>query len=143
MKIDRAKEIAEFLVKHHKPMSYDYAKKYPLIKKETPAKPNTQIQPMQSFIKKSILENPSIIKNQDVHTALCSKCKSPNIEIVYGKYGYYFKCLFCDGNTAIKLTCSNSNCKPKIKKRKLNFYKACMSCGKDELFFVNREKAVV
>jgi len=101
MKIDRAKEIVEFLMKHHKPMSYDYSKKYPLVKKETPTKPNTQIR----------------------------------------KYGYYFKCLFCDGNTAIKLTCSNSNCKPKNKKRKLNFYKACMSCGKDELFFVNREKA--
>ncbi len=140
MKIDRAKEIAEFFVKNQKPRSDDCSKKYPLRKKETPVKPNTQMQPMQSFIKKSILENPTIIKNHDIHTALCSKCKSTNIEIVYGKYGYYFKCLFCDGNTAIKLTCSNANCKPKIKKRKLNFYQTCETCGKDELFFVNREK---
>jgi hypothetical protein len=140
MTMERVKEIANFLVKNHKPKSYDFSKKYPLVKKETPAKPNTQIQPMKMSIKKSVLENPSLIKNQDANTPLCSKCKSPNIEIVYGKYGYYFKCLFCNGNTAIKLTCSNSNCKPKLKKSRLNFYHTCESCGKNELFFVNREK---
>ena len=128
--IDRAKEIAEFLVKSHKPKTYDYAKKYP-IKKELPT-----VQPIQSAMKESMVEKAT----QKTDMQHCSKCKSNEIEIVYGKYGYYFKCLSCDGNTAIKLTCSNSNCKPKIKKRKLNFYKACESCGKDELFFVNREK---
>ena len=138
MKIDRAKEIAEFLVKHHKPKVYDYSKKYPLIKKETPSNTNSHIKPMKNFIKKSILENPTLIKNQDIHTPLCSKCKSPNIEIVYGKYGYYFKCLFCDGNTAIKLTCSDKRCKPKIKKSKLNFYQVCEVCGLNELYFTNK-----
>ena len=130
MKIDRAKEIAEFLVKHHKPKIYDYAKKYP-IKKEIPT-----VQPIQSSIKKRIIAKTT----QKPNTEHCSKCKSNEIEIVYGKYGYYFKCLSCDGNTAIKLTCSNSNCKPKIKKRKLNFYQTCESCGKDEFFFMNKEK---
>jgi hypothetical protein len=139
MTLDRIKEIANFLVKHHKPKIHDYSKKYPLAKKETHSNSNSYMQP-KNFIKKSILENPSLIKNQDTNTPLCSKCKSPNIEIVYGKYGYYFKCLFCDGNTAIKLSCSNKECKPKIKKSKLNFYHVCETCGKNELFFRNKEK---
>jgi len=132
MKIDRAKEIAEFLVKHHKLKTYDYEKKYP-IKKESPT-----IQPIQSTIKENVLEEAT----QKTDTKLCSKCQSDDIEIVYGKYGYYFKCLSCDGNTAIKPKCKDSKCKSKIKKRKLNFYHVCESCGRDELFFVNKEKVM-
>lgn len=33
MSLDQAKEIANFLVKHHSPKSYDYAKKYPIKKR--------------------------------------------------------------------------------------------------------------
>ena len=128
--LEKGKEIAEFLVQHHKSKTYDYAKKYP-IKKELPT-----VQPIQSAIKENMIEKAT----QQTNTKCCSKCKSDEIEIVYGKYGYYFKCLSCDGNTSIKLTCSDSKCKPKLKKRKLNFYQTCESCGKDELFFVNREK---
>ncbi len=142
MRLDRVKEIADFLVKHHKPKTYDYAKKYPM-KIENISQPSlSHTQSMKISIKKSVLENPSVIKNQDLHTHLCSKCKSPNIEIVYGKYGYYFKCLFCGGNTSIKLTCSDSNCKPKLKKKRLHFYQICENCGKNELFFTNREKVI-
>ena len=133
MKIDRAKEIAEFLVKHHTPKTYDYAKKYP-IKKELPT-----VQSIQSASKETIVEKAI----QETHTKNCSKCESNEIEIVYGKYGYYFKCLSCEGNTAIKLSCTDSKCKPKIKKSKLNFYHVCENCGKDELYFGNREKAII
>jgi len=128
MKIDRAKEIAEFLVKHHRPKTYNYTKKYP-IKNELPT-----VQSIATTIEKV---------TKKVDKKLCSKCQSEDIEIVYGKYGYYFKCLSCNGNTAIKLTCRDSKCKPKIKKRKLNFYHICESCGKDELYFVNKEKVSI
>lgn len=119
MKIDRVKEIASFLVQQHKPKSYDYAKKYPIKKEST-------VQPIQSVI-------------QEIPSKLCSKCKSPNMEIRYGKYSYYFKCLSCDGNTSIKLTCTNKDCKPKLRKSKLNFYHVCEVCDKNELFFTNSE----
>lgn len=78
------------------------------------------------------------IKNES-KTPLCSKCQSNNIEIRYGRYGYYFKCLKCGGNTAIKLSCTNSDCKPKLRKSKLNFYQVCDICGMNELFFTNKE----
>ena len=118
MSLDRAKDIADFLVKHHIPKSYDYSKKYHIKKEEEVA-------------------NVIVSKKEESKTPLCSKCQSNTIEIRYGKYGYYFKCLKCKGNSSIKLTCSNSNCKPKLKKNKLNFYQVCDVCGMNELFFTN------
>jgi hypothetical protein len=118
MTLNRIKEIANFLIESHQPKTYDYAKKYP-IKKE-----------------RLVINKPK----QESNIKLCSKCKSDNIEVVYGKYGYYFKCHSCNGNTTIKLSCSDSKCKPKIKKSKLNFYHICETCGKNEFFFKNKEK---
>ncbi len=70
---------------------------------------------------------------------VCSKCASKNVKIAYGKYGYYFKCLDCNGNTSIKLQCSHKSCKPRIRKDKLRFYKECSSCKTSELYFENDE----
>ncbi len=130
MSLDRAKEIANFLVKHHSPKSYDYTKKYPIKKEEEVKKivtPKKEEKPTKNELKK------------ESKTPLCSKCQSDTIEIRYGRYSYYFKCLKCDGNTAIKLTCSSKSCKPKLKKRKLKFYQICEVCKVDELFFTNQE----
>ncbi len=107
-----------------------YTKKYP-IKKEEEVK-NIVTPKKEEKSTKDELKKESKIP-------LCSKCQSDTIEIRYGKYGYYFKCLKCDGNTAIKLTCSTFDCKPKIKKGKLNFYQVCDVCGMNELFFTNQE----
>jgi len=109
--VDRVQEIAEFLVKNHKPKSYDYRKKYP-IKKDV----ETKI---------------------DSKKFLCSKCNDSNLEIRYGKYGYYFKCLSCNGNSSIKLNCSDKSCKPKLQKKKFEFYQVCEICGINKLFFTN------
>ena len=69
----------------------------------------------------------------------CSKCGSKNINIAYGRYGYYFKCRECDGNTAIKLKCKDASCKVRIRKSKLKFYKECSTCEISELYFGNEE----
>lgn len=135
MTIEKAKEIADFLIKNHKPTKIDYAKKYHI--KQTITKTN-QVKPMQAYIKEAVLsKNMDICKETREGEFLCSKCKSPNLEIRAG-YNYYFKCLFCGENTSIKLTCTTEKCKPKLKKRGLNFYKVCDICGKDELFFTNK-----
>lgn len=70
----------------------------------------------------------------------CSKCSSSNIKIVYGKYGYYFKCLDCDGNTKIPLHCVSKECKPKIRKQKNNFFIECSTCNSSTLFFTNNDE---
>jgi hypothetical protein len=75
----------------------------------------------------------------EVLEQLCSKCSSNDVNVAYGKFGYYFKCSSCDGNTAIKKTCKTKECKPKVRKEKLNFYKECSVCESSELFFVNKK----
>jgi Zn finger protein HypA/HybF involved in hydrogenase expression len=73
----------------------------------------------------------------------CSKCTSNNVEIVYGKFGYYFKCHDCNGNTSIKLKCKEASCKPKLRKQKLTFFKECAACKSSEIFFTNKESQKV
>jgi len=67
----------------------------------------------------------------------CTKCKSQNLQVNYGR-NYYFKCLDCENNIPIKHTCNTPNCKPRTKKRKLQFYKVCETCGIDKLFYENK-----
>lgn len=78
------------------------------------------------------------VSNKSENDKLCGKCGSKNIEITYGKYGYYFKCLECKGNTSIKLKCKHQSCKLRIRKDKLKFYKECSSCKTSELYFENK-----
>jgi hypothetical protein len=94
---------------------------------------------IEQSLKAIILDNKIVKIEKSSHQISCSKCQSLNIEIQYGKYGYYFKCLACDGNTALKLKCKNSKCKPKLQKRKLVFHQVCDTCGTKKLFFTNKE----
>ena len=121
--IDKAKELAKFLMKNHKPLTYDYSKKYPI--KSTAS----------SYIKeKPITYNKS---QNNLITYTCTKCKSKNLEVAYGR-NYYFKCLDCENNIPIKHTCNTPNCKPKTRKSKLQFFKVCEACSIDELFWENK-----
>jgi len=70
---------------------------------------------------------------------VCKKCKSDNLNIVWGKYGYYFKCSDCQGNTAIHLKCKDEKCKVKLKKEKNTFYQVCETCNTKNIYFVNKE----
>lgn len=67
----------------------------------------------------------------------CRHCEGNNLKVVYGKYGYYFKCNQCDLNTKIDLTCECGE-KAKISKRGQRFHWKC-SCGNEDLFFKNLE----
>ncbi|MBD1917331.1 MULTISPECIES: nuclease-related domain-containing protein [Cyanophyceae] len=68
----------------------------------------------------------------------CRACGSSHLIIVYGKYGYYFKCADCEGNTPIKVTCANGE-KAKISKRGREFYLVCQDTPEPQLFYVNPE----
>ncbi len=76
---------------------------------------------------------------EDKSEYCCSKCSSESIQVIYGKYGYYFKCDSCGGNTNIPKTCVSKECKPKVRKEKLNFYMECPTCESSTLFFTNSE----
>ncbi len=128
MTIDKAKELAKFLIQNNKPVSFDYSKKYRIKSND-----NLYVQEKPITYEKKI-ETPSNV-HQTVYE--CIKCKSQNLEVNYGR-NYYFKCLDCKNNIPIKHTCNTPNCKPKTKKRKLQFFKICEACGIDELFYENK-----
>ena len=67
----------------------------------------------------------------------CRACKSVNISIQYGKYGYYIKCRDCEGNTPIHIGCGQPGHKERIRKDGLNFYRECAECQTSSLYFVN------
>lgn len=67
----------------------------------------------------------------------CRKCNSTKLNIIGGKYGYYFKCDECKENTPIKQICPKCNIKMKLRKEKNKFYTECTSCGETNLFYTN------
>jgi hypothetical protein len=68
----------------------------------------------------------------------CRSCGSQNLSILYGKYGYYFKCGDCEGNTPIKATCTNGE-KAKIRKQGREFFAESFDGKESRLFYVNPE----
>jgi Nuclease-related domain len=123
-------KISNFLLKSHKTKS-----------KNNEIKKTIEKEPDENFAKWTPKDSLIVSKNTEIKS--CSKCGSTNIKIVYGRYGYYFKCKKCNGNTAIKLKCKKDSCPVRIRKAKLKFFKECSSCGTSDLFFENEEVAKV
>ena len=112
---DTIKKIANLLLALHKPKSNENL--VIDIKEINPATEESSIPPSTEYS--------------------CSKCKSTNLEVAYGR-NYYFKCLDCAYNMPIKHTCNTPTCKAKTKKRKLQFFKVCEACGIEKLFWENK-----
>ncbi|MGH8191196.1 MAG: nuclease-related domain-containing protein [Rhodanobacteraceae bacterium] len=66
----------------------------------------------------------------------CKKCGGVGGAILYGKYGYYFKCGACGGNTAIRFACLRGHA-PKLRKQGNEFFRDCAECGTTKRYFVN------
>jgi hypothetical protein len=67
----------------------------------------------------------------------CNKCGSDSINILYGKYGYYFKCKKCNDTMSIKENCSICDKQLKLRKDGNQFYIECKTCGTSRPFFKN------
>lgn len=120
------KELSHAVAALHKPIKIDYRAKFGL-DKQVAESITTYETP------KPAPETPKL----DAH--LCRKCKSQNLSIQYGRYGYYFKCSDCDGNTPIKLSCGKPGHKERLRKQGLNFYRECADCDSSTLYFTNSE----
>lgn len=118
-------ELAKELIKHHKPITIDYENKFGL-------NDDKEFKPTEDYTPNTNQASVSANSHQQ-----CSKCGSKNVQINSGRYGYYFKCADCNGNTAIKFDCGNEGHKMVLRKQKHNFYKECEKCGSSELFFTN------
>jgi len=67
----------------------------------------------------------------------CQKCQGGKLEAVYGKYGYYFKCLDCVGNTRIEIKCEQCHGKARTRKERQQFFAECAACSTSRLYFTN------
>lgn len=67
----------------------------------------------------------------------CRHCQGTGVEVAYGKYGYYVKCLQCEGNTRIQLTCPTCQAKAKIRKAGAEFFAECAECQTSSLYHRN------
>lgn len=74
-----------------------------------------------------------------VDSLICKSCSATAGTILYGKYGYYFKCEPCGANTAIRLKCPAGHTE-KLRKEGMNFYRACEHCNTTSLFFTNNSQ---
>lgn len=66
----------------------------------------------------------------------CKVCNSIEGQILYGRFGYYFKCEECETNTSIKFECASGHA-PRLRKEGLSFYRECAECRSSDLYFRN------
>ena len=68
----------------------------------------------------------------------CRYCQSTQISVQYGKYGYYFKCAVCGGNTPAKASCPECQQPGKLSKSGLRFQAQCPG-GHQWTYFTNAQ----
>ncbi|WP_009634144.1 nuclease-related domain-containing protein [Synechocystis sp. PCC 7509] len=134
---DEVNKVVAFLLKEHKPSPYK-------TEAETISKPNLQTSPPEKkVVIQAKSETPSILKpskailSQSVIKYSCRQCNKTNLSVSSGKYGYYFKCLECEGNTPINVLCPTCNNKEKIRKSGNQFFAECARCKTSDLFYTN------
>ncbi|NOS98426.1 MAG: NERD domain-containing protein [Methylotenera sp.] len=122
-------DIANQLIKLHKPINIDYTAKYGL-------ENSNHIKPAEPVeVKSAVIKPPTVNTNGCIHK--CKKCNSQNVKILYGKFGYYYKCSDCEGNTNIEVECGVARHKAKLRKNGNRFYKDCPECKSSSLYYEN------
>ena len=123
---DTLENVATQLARLHKPIRFDWLAKFGLNKLPHRPIPTPAIP----------AESPPAATSG---TPVCRACGSAKISAQYGKFGYYFKCADCDGNTPIKIGCGVEGHKERIRKEGLKFYRECADCKTSSLFFENSQ----
>ena len=149
---DTLENVATQIARLHKPIRFDWPTKFGLSKlppqpippPAVPAEPPAMAAPKVSQPKAPevvLPPKPAPSTPQPPAptsgTPVCRACGSAKISAQYGKFGYYFKCADCDGNTPIKIGCGVEGHKERIRKEGLKFYRECAECKTSMLFFEN------
>lgn len=122
-------DVCKKIIALHKPISFNYAAKFGITDvQDAPAEP-VAIPAQAAQQTADVREAPETVQ--------CRSCQSQTISIQYGKFGYYFKCGSCDGNTPIKINCGQSGHKERLRKEGPSFYRECADCKTSSLFFEN------
>ena len=117
------------LMLRHSPIAINYAAKFGLGQAQPQATP--------AVVPRQPVNTPAKPVDSAKEAPKCRACGSEKLSIQYGKYGYYFKCASCEGNTPVKLGCGVEEHKERLRKDGNRFFRECEGCGSSSLFFVN------
>jgi hypothetical protein len=147
---DTLETLAKSLVSHHRPASYDYAGRFGVPEPARPTPPSAAPEvstapPRAAKTEVSAGAKPWETRGDqhmpaaagDDGSPQCRHCQSTDLSIAYGRYGYYFKCEKCQGNTPIKVSCGNPAHKERLRKDGRRFYRECAGCNTSTLFYEN------
>lgn len=133
--------LSDLLLEHHKPNQVKPSQQ----KEARSISPSTSKH--QSVVAKSQLaravDKPAVKPQPAKATKLqpekhtCRHCQGNKLLITSGKFGYYFKCLQCEGNTPIQSICQACQTKQRIRKSGLQFFAECDRCTTSNLFYTN------
>ncbi len=125
--LETIQDIGRQLLLRHSPIKIDYAVRLGL---------NTE--PVQVVAPVVPATKPTAPAPAPVSEApKCRACGSDKLSIQYGKYGYFFKCAACNGNSPIKLGCGVEGHKERLRKDGNSFYRECGECKSSSLYFRN------
>lgn len=127
--LETVEDIGRQLMLRHSPIAINYAAKFGLDKAQQQAKP--------AVVPKQPVSAPAKSIESGKEAPKCRACGSEQLSVQYGKYGYYFKCAACEGNTPVKLVCGVEGHKERLRKDGNKFFRECEGCGSSSLFFVN------
>lgn len=134
---DTVESIARQLVAHHVPLPRSFSQFLDMPQDSPNDAPST---PAKDTAQETVDEKP---EGDQPPSPLpvkagpaCKSCQGTEGSILYGKYGYYFKCKACGANTAMRFTCQPGH-RPRLRKEREHFYRCCEECGTDELYFQN------
>lgn len=122
---ENRKRIAEFLMKKHRPVLQIEPEETATVA-PVPA-PTPAASPTQT---------PSTASGKLPNKA-CKHCASDNLELSYGKFGYYFQCKACTKNTPLRFDCPECGEEGKLRKSGKEFFAECRSCTASVPFFTN------
>lgn len=131
---DTVELVARKLIAYHQPLS----RNRPLEQREPPARTIVQTS-ARPQIEPTFDTPPAESRRQSESTTVapaCKACSSQKGDILYGKFGYYFKCHGCKTNTAIRFNCLPGH-RPRIRKQGFAFYRECADCGTSTFFHRN------
>lgn len=129
---DTLRDFGEKLVRLHRPGTIDYAAKFGISNNDT-------ICVAQAATIVATPAAPAYVPtaHENKYALVCRNCNSQKLSIMYGKFGYYFKCSDCDSNTPIKISCGKDGHKERIRKDGNKFFRECSDCRSSTLFFTN------
>lgn len=131
-----ARDIAERLAALHRPVRWPVTQRSPA----SISPPQTRLAEDAPTTQEKEVNEARAVAGSLQEPALdgpeCKKCGERKGAILHGKYGYYFKCSACQGNTKVAFSCKPGH-NPRLRKAKERFFRECADCETSQLYFVN------